>query len=117
GQPPLIIDAPDIRLSKTSFSNWLLRHPGRISMHGSDAHGHPVELLLNHTSTLDTAPFHTHLTAEGTVMLPGIPTHPPPPHLAPAIHSHHPQRPAECPLQRASKAQRGVHASACQQNP
>lgn len=71
-QLPVVIDAPEIRLSKSGFSNWLLRHPGRISMHGSDTHGHPVELLLTHTSTLDTAPFHTHLAAEGTVMLPGV---------------------------------------------
>jgi carotenoid 1,2-hydratase len=68
---PLVIDAPETRLSKSSFSNWLLRHPGRIAMHGSDTHGHLVELLLTHQSVLDTAPFHTHLAAEGSVMLPG----------------------------------------------
>jgi carotenoid 1,2-hydratase len=75
-QMPLVIDAPETRLSKSSFSNWLLRHPGRISMHGSDTHGHPVELLLAHTSVLDTAPFHTHLAAEGSVMVPGVGTSP-----------------------------------------
>lgn len=71
-QPPVVIDAPETRLSKSSFSNWLLRHPGRVAMHGSDAHGHLLELLLTHTSVLDTAPFHTHLAAEGTVTLPGL---------------------------------------------
>jgi carotenoid 1,2-hydratase len=69
---PVVIDAPEIRLSRSSFSNWLLRHPRRIAMHGSDTHGHLVELLLTHTSALDTAPFHTHLAAAGTVMLPGV---------------------------------------------
>jgi carotenoid 1,2-hydratase len=71
GHAPVIIDAPQTQLSKTSFSNWLLRHPGRVSMHGSDTHGHPLELILTHKSVLDTAPFHTHLAAQGTVTLPG----------------------------------------------
>jgi hypothetical protein len=73
---PVVIDAPEMRRSQSSFSNWLLRHPGRISMHGSDTHGHPLELLLKHTSVFDTAPFHTHLAAEGTVTLPGLGTGP-----------------------------------------
>jgi carotenoid 1,2-hydratase len=68
---PVVIDAPEIRLSKSSFSNWLLRHPGCVSMHGSDAHGHSAELLLNHAAVLDTAPFYTHLAAKGSIMLPG----------------------------------------------
>jgi carotenoid 1,2-hydratase len=68
---PLVIDAPETRLSKSSFSNWLLRHPGRITMHGSDSYGHPIELLLTHNKVLDTAPFHTYLSAQGSVMLPG----------------------------------------------
>ncbi len=71
-RPPVVIDAPQTKLSKSSFSNWLLRHPGHISMHGSDTHGHPLELLLKHTAVLDTAPFHTHLAAEGSLMLPGL---------------------------------------------
>ncbi|HVT81900.1 MAG TPA: hypothetical protein VHM90_14735 [Phycisphaerae bacterium] len=71
GHAPVVIDAPQTQLSKTSFSNWLLRHPKRISMHGSDAHGHPLELILSHNAVLDTAPFHTHLAAQGTVTLPG----------------------------------------------
>jgi hypothetical protein len=70
-EPPLVIDAPETRISRSSFSNWLLRHPGRITMHGSDTRGHLIELLLTHPSVLDTAPFHTHLVAQGSVMLPG----------------------------------------------
>jgi carotenoid 1,2-hydratase len=70
GHPPIIIDAPDVRLSKPHLSSWLLKHPGRISMHGSDAHGHPLELLLSH-ATLDSAPFHTRLAAHGTLSIPG----------------------------------------------
>ena len=69
--PPLIINAPQSRLSRHNFSNWLLKHPGEIAMHGSDARGHPVELLLSHPSVLDTAPFHTRLSAKGTLSLPG----------------------------------------------
>lgn len=68
---PLIIDAPESRLAKHNFSNWLLKHPGSISMHGSDAKGHPLELLLSHPSVLETAPFHTRLSARGTLTLPG----------------------------------------------
>ena len=68
---PLVIDAPETRISRSSFSNWFLRHPGHITMHGSDARGHLIELLLTHPSVLDTAPFHTHLAAQGSVMLPG----------------------------------------------
>jgi carotenoid 1,2-hydratase len=68
---PVVIDAPETRFSQTTRSKWLLRHPGRVAMHGSDAHGHLVELLLTHTEVLDTAPFHTHLVAEGSVMLAG----------------------------------------------
>jgi carotenoid 1,2-hydratase len=71
GHPPVVIDAPETQLSRSSFSNWLLRHPGRVSMHGSDAHGHPLELILSHRAVLDTAPFHTHLAAQGTVTVPG----------------------------------------------
>ena len=40
-------------------------------MHGSDAHGHPLELLLSHPGALDTAPFHTRLFAQGTLSIPG----------------------------------------------
>jgi carotenoid 1,2-hydratase len=71
GHPPIIIDAPDARHSKPQISSWLLKHPGRIAMHGSDAHGHPLELVLSHPAVLDTAPFHTRLMAEGTVSIPG----------------------------------------------
>jgi hypothetical protein len=69
---PVVVDAPETRLSKSAVSRWLLPHPGRVAMHGSDAKGHPIELLLTHTRMLDMAPFHTHLAAEGTVVLPGI---------------------------------------------
>lgn len=71
GERAIVIDAPESRLSRHNFSNWLLRHPGRVSMHGSDTHGHTIELLLTHTAVRDTAPFHTRLAAEGTVTLPG----------------------------------------------
>ena len=71
GHAPVVIDSPDVKLTKPTFSNWLLKHPGRISMHGSDAHGHPLELLLSHTHVLDTAPFHTRLAAKGTLTIPG----------------------------------------------
>ncbi len=69
--PPVIIDAPETRHSKPHLSSWLLKHPGRIAMHGSDAHGHPLELLLSHSKTLDSAPFHTRLAAQGTLSIPG----------------------------------------------
>jgi carotenoid 1,2-hydratase len=71
GHPPVIIDAPETRHSKPRISSWLLKHPGKISMYGSDAHGHPLELVLSHPAVLDTAPFHTRLTAEGTLSIPG----------------------------------------------
>lgn len=70
-KPPLVIDAPETRLSHSAVSRWLLSHPGRIAMHGSDAKGHAMELLLTHPKVLDTAPFHSHLAAEGTIMRPG----------------------------------------------
>jgi carotenoid 1,2-hydratase len=71
GHSPVIIDAPEARHSKPQISSWLLKHPGRISMHGSDAHGHPLEVMLSHPRVLDTAPFHTRLVAEGTISIPG----------------------------------------------
>ena len=68
--PPLIVDEPESRFTRHNFSNWLLKHPGNVSMHGTDARGHPVELILNHPAVLDTAPFHTRLSAKGTLSLP-----------------------------------------------
>ena len=68
---PVIIDAPESRLTRHQRSNWLLKHPGHVEINGSDAHGHAVELVVDHKETLDAAPFHSRLDASGTISIPG----------------------------------------------
>jgi hypothetical protein len=71
GKNPLIVDEPSSRLEHMQVGRWLMRYPGRMKMHGSNAQGYPVEFLLNHEGVLDTAPFHTRLDASGTLTIPG----------------------------------------------
>jgi carotenoid 1,2-hydratase len=71
GRNPVIVESPESKFDQLRVGRWLTRHPGRISMHGSDEKGHPVELLITHDGMLDGAPFHTGLSAKGTLTIPG----------------------------------------------
>jgi hypothetical protein len=67
----VIVEAPESKLDQYQVGRWLSRYPGRIAMHGSDEKGHPIEMLLSHDAMLDGAPFHTGLSAKGTITIPG----------------------------------------------
>src|SRR5271170_2163529 len=71
GHKPVIVESPESKFDQPQIGRWLLRHPGRITMHGSDEKGHPVEFLLTHDGILDGAPFHTGLSGKGTLTIPG----------------------------------------------
>jgi hypothetical protein len=69
--PPVVVEAPVSRLEDRHMSSWLIRHHGRITMHGASAQGHPVELALSNHTLLSAVPFHSGLAATGTLTIPG----------------------------------------------
>ncbi len=71
GKKPLIVEEPSSRSEHMQVGRWLMRYPGRMTMHGSDTQGHPVEFVLQQEAMLDTAPFHTRLNATGKLTIPG----------------------------------------------
>lgn len=73
-QPPIVIDAPTIRLERPRFTRYMQRYPQRITMYGSDAKGHPLELLLNHSDFLTRSPFHGRVRADADLTIAGTTT-------------------------------------------
>lgn len=68
---PVVIDAPTHRIDQYRSTRWFTRYPRRITMHGSDAKGNSVEMLLNHQDLLEASPFHTRLDAAVSITIPG----------------------------------------------
>lgn len=71
GKKSVIVEAPESKLGNFQVGKWLTRYPGSIVMHGADEKGRPAELVLKHEGLLDGAPFHTGLSASGTLTIPG----------------------------------------------
>ena len=57
----LIIESPAFHADQKHITPWLVGYPGRITMHGSDAKGNSVELLLRQNAVMDNSPFHARL--------------------------------------------------------
>lgn len=69
--PPLVIESPVVETSQMRTTRWLISYPGRATMHGSDAHGNSVELVLHHDSVLEATPFYARLAAKATLTVVG----------------------------------------------
>ena len=68
---PMVIESPTIRNDHFRTTRFLLRYPARTTMHGSDAHGNSVELVLRNQSVVESSPFHARLAGEISLMVLG----------------------------------------------
>ena len=71
GTNPIIIDGPTVRADTKHFSRWFMRYPGRITFHGSDTQGNPVEMLLKNGPAVTNSPFYVRTESRGTLSIPG----------------------------------------------
>ncbi|MEI8195823.1 MAG: hypothetical protein WCI73_07940 [Phycisphaerae bacterium] len=68
---PMVIEAPTIVTEHMRTTRWLVKYPGRATLHGSDAKGNSVELVIEHTRLVERSPFHVRLEAKACLTLAG----------------------------------------------
>ena len=71
GTKPVVLEGPSSKLEQQRLNNWLMGHPGKVLMHGSTAQGHSVELQIVNEHVVDKTPFHSRVTATGSLNIPG----------------------------------------------
>jgi carotenoid 1,2-hydratase len=71
GRAPVVIDGPAVETDLGHLSRWMLRHPGRVTLHGSDTQGNPAEIILRNGSSVSNAPFYARSDAQGSISIPG----------------------------------------------
>ena len=57
GADPVIIEHPDIEVVAARTSGSLVRYPATLDIHGGDARGNNVELLVHHDTLLESTPW------------------------------------------------------------
>jgi len=70
-EPPLVIESPVVEVSQMRTTRWLISYPARAMMHGSDAHGNSVELVIHQDSVLEGSPFYARLAARANLTVVG----------------------------------------------
>ena len=57
GADPVVIEHPETHVVSARTSGSLVRYPATLDMHGGDARGNNVELLVHHETILETTPW------------------------------------------------------------
>jgi hypothetical protein len=68
---PIVIEAPAIVTEQMRTTRWLVKYPGRATLHGSDAKGNSAELIVEHDGLVERSPFHVRLSARATFTIAG----------------------------------------------
>jgi len=71
GQRPLIIDEPSSRIARHQYTRWGMRYPPKITLHGANTSGVPVECVIDVEQLVEATPFHTRAQILATMTVPG----------------------------------------------
>jgi hypothetical protein len=73
-QPPIVIDEPLVQLDRRRFTRYLMQYPQQLTLHGCDARGHSLEVIVRQTDPQDGALFFSQFGAQVDLTIAGRPT-------------------------------------------